>query len=241
MDEPLIELGHAMSNFAELARSAEGDEQVATCPGWTTAQLIAHLTEIHRWCGAILLSGRKSEGVRLTPTEPLEEWYAGNAAALLAIRAAVDPDEPTWNFAHIDEVAAFWPRRQLHEVTIHSVDLAEALGRPEYTWDVDPDVAADGISEVIRVQFRRLTLSGRPPHVAAPIELIATDMDRSWTIIPGEGPQAPPVFSAMAIEPSGTAHGTAAELYLALWNRLPAQRLALTGAAEALFAGPRTA
>ena len=126
--------------------SLEGDEPVPACPGWTTADLVRHLGSIHRWAAAIVLSGQRIvDEPDARATEPLDEWYAGTATALIAALQAVDPDEPVPNFARIDEVAGFWPRRQLHETCVHRVDLAQALGLPDFAWDVDPEVAGDGV------------------------------------------------------------------------------------------------
>ncbi len=241
MEEPLILLGREMAGFAESAGHAAGDEPVPACPGWTTSDLIAHVGAIHRWAAAIVLSGQRitDEPVPIV-TEPLDEWYAGNATALIAALQAVDPDEPIPNFSRGDEVAAFWPRRQLHETCVHRVDLLQALGRPEHTWDVDPEVAADGISEAIRVFGRRLTERGRRPEVHAPIRLYATDLDRDWIVAPDEDdPQAPPRLVLQDVEVRGEAIGSAVDLYLALWGREPASLVTPRGAAVEYFAGPR--
>lgn len=241
MEDPLILLGREMAGFAELAGHVGGDEPVPACPGWTTGDLIAHVGAVHRWAAAIVLSGERiaDEPVPIV-TEPLDEWYAGNATALVAALQAVDPDEPTPNFARIDEFAGFWPRRQLHETAIHRVDLLQALGRPEFTWDIDPEVAADGIAEVVRVFGRRLTDRGMRPVVEAPFRLVATDLERSWIVAPDENdPAGPPRLAQREIEVEGEAVGTAADLYLAVWGRQPAALVAPEGAAKAWFDGPR--
>ncbi len=242
MEDPLILLGRELASTAALVSRIQGDEPVPACPGWTSADLVTHLGSVHRWAAAIVLSGERiAEEPAARATEPLEEWYAGTATALIAALQAVDPDEPVPNFARIDEVAAFWPRRQLHETCVHRVDLAQSLGRPERTWDIDPLVAADGIAEVIRVFGRRLTDRGLRPRVDAPIRLVATDVERSWIVAPDEDdPGAAPKLVQREIEVEGEAVGTATDLYLALWNRLPVSAVAPSGAAVAYFAGPRT-
>jgi uncharacterized protein (TIGR03083 family) len=240
MEDPLIMLGREMAGVAALVGDIEGDEPVPACPGWTTADLVTHLGAMHRWAAAIVLSGQRITEPDVRAVEPLVEWYAGTATALIAALQAVDPDESVPNFARIDEVAGFWARRQLHETGVHRVDLLQALGRPELTWDVDPDVAGDGISEVIRVFGRRMTARGQRPRVDAPIRLVATDLDRSWIVGPDEDdPEAPPRLVQYEIDVEGEAVGTATDLYLTLWGRLPAAAVAPTGAAVAWLDGPR--
>lgn len=240
MEDPLILLGREMAGVAELCTRVDGDEPVPACPGWTTGDLIAHLGTVHRWAAAIVLSGQRLEDPEPIVTEPLAEWYAGTATALIAALQAVDPDEPTPNFSRGDEVAAFWPRRQLHETAVHRVDLLQALDRPEYAWDVDPEVAGDGIAEVIRVMGRRMTHRGQRPIVDAPIRLWATDLDRTWTIAADpDDAAAPPVLVQQDVDVAGEASGTAVDLYLALWGRVPVERVTPSGAAVDYFAGPR--
>lgn len=241
MEDPLILLGRELAATAALVGEIEGDEPVPACPGWTTSDLVTHLGWVHRWCAATLLSGQRLEfTVMSKATEPLDEWYASTATALVAALQAVDPDEPTPNPARFDEVAAFWLRRQLHETCVHRVDLLQALDRPEFGWDVDPAVAGDGIAEVIRVYGRRMTERGLRPHVDEPIRLVATDLDRTWIVAPDEDdPRTAPRLVQRDLDVAGEAVGTASDLYLALWNRVPAKAVAPTGAAVAYFAGPR--
>lgn len=239
MDDPLILLGREMAGFAELAGQVEGDEPVPACPGWTTGDLIAHLGTVHRWAAATVLSGQRLDEPTPIVTEPLDEWYAGTATALIAALQAVDPDEPVRSAVFGDLPAAFWSRRQLHETAIHRVDLLQALGRPDHAWDLDAEVAGDGIAEVISVMSQRMTARGERPHVNAPIRLHATDLDRSWIIAPADDPAAAPVLVQREIDVEGEAIGTAADLYLVLWGRQPVSAVQPTGAAEAYFAHPR--
>lgn len=241
MEDPLILLGREMAGVASLAGRIDGDEPVPACPGWTTADVVAHLGTMHRWSAAIVLSGQRiAEEPAARMMEPFDEWYAGTATALIAALQAVDPDEPTPNFSGIDQVAGFWPRRQLHETCVHRVDLVQALGLPEAVWDVDPQVASDGISEVVRVFGHRMTARGQRPHVHAPIRLVATDVDRSWIVAPDEeDPDGPPRLVQRDLDLAGEAVGTSVELYLALWGRVDASVVSPTGAAAAYFAGPR--
>lgn len=237
-DDPLIGLGSAMAWFTELVNEAEGHEPVPTCPGWSVSDLVGHLGGIHRWAAAIVLSGQWIKELTVTAQQPFAEWYAGTATSLLTALQAVDADEPTPNFTRRDEVAAFWPRRQLHETTVHAVDAAIALGKPEYSWRVDPEVAADGIAEVLRVFLPRMMDRGAAVALPGSIRLEATDLDLSWTFGPGDD-NNPVQVTAQDIEAEGVAQGSAVELYLVLWNRLPIERLHIEGIAAEFFAGPR--
>ena len=183
----LLELGAAMSRFAELQGEATGDEQVPACPGWTSRQLTEHLGSVHRWAASIVLSGQRVETPKPLFGDPLVEWYAGTATALLSALQAVSVDEPTPNFSRNDEHAGFWRRRQMHEATVHTVDAAQALGLDESHWTLAPPIAADGVEEVLRIFLPRMTARGQAPDVRSRIRLTATDAGQSWVIAPAAG------------------------------------------------------
>ena len=116
------------------------------------------------------------QGAAPLVTEPIVEWYAGTATALLSALQAVSPDEPVPNFSYVDEQAAFWSRRQMHETTVHAIDAAQALGVDEDDWGVASSIAADGIDEVLQVFFPRMTARKQRPDVRSRIRLVATDI-----------------------------------------------------------------
>lgn len=237
----LLELGTAMSRFTELTGEATGEEQVPGCPDWNVRDLATHLGTIHRWAAAIVLSGQRVKLPKPVVTEPLVDWYAGTAAALLSALQAVSPEESVPNFTHINEDARFFARRQMHETTVHTVDAAQALGLEESEWQVPPVIAADGVDEVLQVFFPRMTAQGRRPDVRCRIRLIATDTGQEWVIAPGSGDLTPPLQLHPSYHSDATVQGTAADLYLALWHRVSRFRLEFEGTdATALFDGPTT-
>lgn len=226
-------LQHSIKSFGELLADGSGDEPVPTCPGWNVRDLALHLGSIHRWAASIVLSGAMQREVEPLVRQDLASWYRGTGAALTAVLAAVDPDEPTPNFAKIMETAAFWTRRQLHEVTVHMVDLAQALGLPQP--ELSPSLAADGVDELLTVFFHRLVQRGETPDVRANVRVAANDTGDTWVIGPGERPVLLPIDAPT----EASIEGTAAELYLVLWGRAKPDRLTVRGeAAAALLAGP---
>lgn len=240
-DERIAALNSAITRFTDLVSSADGSEPVVCCPDWTINDLVVHLGTIHRWSAAIVLSGMRGLTAPAPKiTGPLDEWYAGCGAALMAALSAVDPEEPVPNFARLRETADFWVTRQLHETTIHAVDAAQSLGAPE-PWGVTSTVAAHGIDEVLSVFFPRMTAQGHRPDVRTRVRLDAIDEYASWIIAPGSDPTGPPVQLHSNAEADTAARGTTIELYLALWGRLPADRLRYDSPeARAVFDGPRT-
>ncbi len=250
-DEPLADLDHlalleqATERFATLVADASGDEPVPACEAWTVRDLALHLGTVHRWAASIVLSGQRlAEPAETVVGGSVADWYVGTAAALVAALHAVDPAEPVPNFSRVDETAAFWPRRQLHEVTVHVVDALQALGRDDSRAEVPAELAADGVEEVVQIFFPRMTARGARPDVDEPVLLVADDLDRSWVVAPGADATDAPVLlrpAADAGETLDTVAGRASDLYLALWHRVPRERLRFRGeGGVALLAGPTT-
>jgi hypothetical protein len=114
----------------------------------------------------------------------------------------------------------FWARRQAHETTIHMVDaLAAALGRVPTAaeTEIDGALAVDGIDELLRGFFTR----GRSKlydGAAYTVAVVPRDAERRWILH---------VAERLSVDPGdpdpdrvdATITGSAAELYLALWNR----------------------
>jgi hypothetical protein len=91
------------------------------------------------------------------------------------------PDTPAWNFVYGAGVAAFWSRRQLHETTMHQVDLDHTRDRiPE----IETDVAVDGITEVLTVMLHRMHTRGHPTSLDKPLAVVAEDTGDTWVVAP---------------------------------------------------------
>jgi uncharacterized protein (TIGR03083 family) len=171
--------------FAIAVASSDLTARVPSCPAWTVHDLVCHLGNVHAWAATIVETGlravEQNDEPRSRRPRVVSEWYAGKAEDLYEVLRAADPDRPCWNFVFDEGSAGFWQRRQLHETTIHAVDLDAAGGR---TTDVDPVVAADGIDEVLTVFLHRMHHRGLPATLTAPLCLVATDVDRAWTVMP---------------------------------------------------------
>lgn len=204
--------------------------RVPACPEWTLTDLVAHTGRVHRWAAEIVRTGEFPGGGSDTVPGPdgseLGPWYAESVELLLDRLAATDPAQPTWVFGD-GGTAEFWSRRQAHEVCVHRVDAELAIGlRPV----VDPDLAADGVGEVVEVMMPRSQRFG-PHRLVAPVLLRCTDHAGRWLVSPPAEPGGVPVGTgpaltdAEAASAAATVAGTAGDLLLALWRRLPADEL----------------
>lgn len=137
--------------LAEHVGAADGDAAVPTCPGWTVADLVAHVGQTFHWVSEII-ERRIVDPTQLpmematVPSEP-DEWPAWLAAGgARAAEACSDEalEAPVFNAAADARTGGeFWLSSLLNEAVIHGADAASAAGQ-EY--DVDADVAADLIT-----------------------------------------------------------------------------------------------
>ncbi|HWC23117.1 MAG TPA: maleylpyruvate isomerase family mycothiol-dependent enzyme [Flexivirga sp.] len=208
------------------------DHDVPTCPEWNVRQLLAHTGMVHRWAAGIV-RGQLDARTAAEATDGFEVdgmlvddtggWLLAGAGDLADALEEAPIDLERFFFLNDAPPARLaWARRQCHETTIHAVDgLSAQMGRvPDADrTDIDADLAADGIDEVLRgfaTREREELRTSSGETVSVVIE--ATDIGRSWTLrLSGE----PAVCDEGATEdePDARLRGTATQLYLGLWNR----------------------
>jgi uncharacterized protein (TIGR03083 family) len=206
--------------LATAARDAGLAAAVPTCPRWDVTALVTHQGGVHRWAAANVDGETNPPKPEPPPGADLLAWYAEGLDALLAtLRSAADDVTAMVFLKDAPPPRAFWARRQAHETTIHSIDALAAKhgGVPPVTdLDLAPDLAADGIDELLTGFITR----GRGSIHAAPgytLRVRADDTGHAWTVRVGDGPvvTTPGSDGPADVEFSGTA----AQVYVTLWNR----------------------
>ncbi|MGD1034642.1 MAG: maleylpyruvate isomerase family mycothiol-dependent enzyme [Candidatus Dormibacteria bacterium] len=218
--EHIAHLGEEGERFAEAATAAGLDSPVPTCPGWQVRDLVQHLSGVHRWATAYLVTGNLGATTEAEDAElfaaaedgVLIPRFRRGHAALVAALTGAPPELACWTFLAAPSPLAFWARRQAHETTIHRVDAEAAVGRQS---GCSPQLAGDGIDELLRgfLSRPRGRLVADPPVALA---VRASDTGQSWTIrIEPERR----LVSSGAAGADCTVTGAASDLYLLLWNR----------------------
>ena len=220
-------LAHVLAQTEALAVDATTTGpalRVPSCPGWTVADLLAHLGQVHRWATAhVSEPGSAPDFAALERQRPADEdlpaWLRNGAFDLhQALTAAPEDLQARTFLKDAPAPRLFWSRRQCHETTVHRVDgLAARLGRLPTAEEVDvsTELALDGLDELLTGFVPR---SRSRLRSATPLRLLVrpTDSDERWTVTVTE---APPVTVREQIEHDAVLTGTAAQLYLGLWNR----------------------
>jgi uncharacterized protein (TIGR03083 family) len=224
------EYATAANRFAAAVAGADMHARVPSCPAWSAYDLAVHLGNVHAWAATIVetasRAAEQNDAPRSARAKPVSRWYAGKAEDLCQVLRHARLDQPCWNFAFGTGVVGFWPRRQLHETTIHQVDLDLAARRPT---DLAAELSADGIDEVLTVFLHRMHTRGHPADLVGPITLTATDTGDAWTVAPQPAGR-PPTVEQVGTVGSGVRDHVAAPadvLYRLLWKRAPADDPAL--------------
>jgi uncharacterized protein (TIGR03083 family) len=221
LDEYLPVLEKADARFAAAAAEAVLEHgwraPVPGCPGWRLDDLVWHLSEVqHFWSWVVRKRAQDPSAYvapQRRPDDELLGFLAAQNAELETALAGADPSARVWTWAPQQDVG-FVLRRQAQEATVHTVDVEQVLG------DVRPipaDVALDGIDEWLEVMVPG-ALPGGPPEHAHPVVLHAVDADAERTLFPGTRP-----FPIAALT------GTAGDLLLTVWRRIPLEVLTVDG------------
>ena len=167
--------------FGEALRSADFTLPVPTCPGWTIQQLFRHVGRGDRWAAQIVDEKRDSPAdprqvPNGKPPEDLDgaiEWFHDGVRTLLDAVDRTGAETPVWTFTG-PQPAAWWIRRRLHESTVHRADAELAL---DLRYRLQPDLAADGISEWLGLMAARPAGSTAPLDNGATLHLHAAEAD----------------------------------------------------------------
>ncbi|MEU7554214.1 maleylpyruvate isomerase family mycothiol-dependent enzyme [Streptomyces sp. NPDC044571] len=224
---------------------------VPSCPGWSVSDLVGHLGGVHRYLIRILRerltqapdpSDLSLYGLPSAPGElaawPLPDrapslgpapqgltaWFAEGARGLADLFRELGPDVPVWTWAP-ERTSGFWLRMQTIELALHRWDAQSVAGAAA---PLDPALAADAVAQTFEVMApARRGWRTAPPGRGERYRFRLVDGPESWTV----------VFAgdAVRLEPDSTepvdveATGSASDLALFLWGRLPDTALQVTG------------
>ena len=226
--------------FASAAEQGALDVVIAPCPGWDMRELVRHLGLIHLWAaGHVAVPHNPPDDTEelhdLTQFWPdlaaawpddgdLVAWYRRTHANLVDVLEAAPADVECYTFLPAPSPLAMWSRRQASEIAIHRFDAEAARG---ITSDFDPRFATDMLDELLcGFGPRRRTLDVTGDRV---IHVHCEDIGEQWYVTIGPERTA---TSHDGIGADLSLSGTAAELYLLLWNRTPDTSVTMTGERE---------
>lgn len=216
-----MELAGYLSNIRSdvtslvAAARAEPHAPVAACDGWDRRTLVQHLCVPFGWATAQAEAGPDDRRGFKDAPRPGEgddpfEFLTTATERMVAAFSAMDATTtwPTWAGPR---PASWFARRMAHEAAVHRWDAAGGT--------IDATLAVDGIDEVLD-EFAPLVGADRFGGTTSTLHLHATDTDDGeWLVTLG-----PDAVASERIHAKGDAalRGSAGDLYLFVWNRIPA-------------------
>ncbi len=241
---------------AAVASAPSLEGQVPTCPEWTLLDLVQHLGTSHgRWAATVAAGPADAHPAETAspggPAAPWERsggpaapwareallaWSAESTEQLLSALRESGPDRGCWTWwggSQSPQTCGAVARHQLQHVAVHTYDAQISVGAAQPLPD---EPALDGVDEFL---FTCCATTAAWPHDPSVVDYHATD-GRSWRLsLSADGARAARLPSP------GTAHasaggedmtaagaslrGTASELVLALYGRVPVDSLELDG------------
>jgi uncharacterized protein (TIGR03083 family) len=214
--------------FYDVAVAADPTLAVPSCPGWTIADLVGHVAEVH-WFWGTDVEVRASDPDQVEEAKPeaptayadLVGWGRAQADRMIGILAATPDDVPVWTWAleAADHTVGFIRRHQVQEAAVHRWDLElAATGRPG---PVEPDAASDSIDEILAITVPWGVRPEQP--LPGSVHLHCTDTTGEWLL------HADGRVEAIHAKGDVAVRGTASDLLLALYTRVPLTDLDVIG------------
>lgn len=215
---------------AAVAAAPEVTARVPGCPEWTLRDLVHHLGGVHRsWAANV-----RNADVASPPTEEqvgyhepapadLLDWSAESTGLLLTALREHDADSPSWTWwaaSGAPQTAGAVARHQAQEAAVHCFDAQETIGKPE---PLPAAIAVDGVAEFLSVGLASM---GTWPHRPARLAFTSPE-GPSWVVdLSPSGVRLDPPAGGEAV---ATVHGSASDLVLALYGRVPFDTLRVDG------------
>lgn len=201
---------------------------VPTMPGYDLGSLLLHTGYLCRFYGQCAGGAENPEIDTGDLADDPVAWHEATLAELVGALEAADPSAPAWTWRGEDRTAVFWFRRAAQEFAVHRWDAESAVGEPA---PVDPALAADGIDELLDEFAPVFDVAGMFGGAGETIHLHATDHEGEWLVA-----MHPDRVEVRREHARGdvAVRGTASDLLLFLWGRVPPERLEVFGDASLL-------
>ena len=215
--------------FYATASGADRTRGVPCCPDWTVADLVWHLGEVH-WFWAADIEQRASGPEQVEAGKPARPatypdtiaWGRSQLERMLGVLESTPDDVGVWTWApdKADHTVGFVRRHQVQEAAVHRWDMQSAAsdGIPD---PIDAEMASDSIDEFLTVSLPYGVNHTKP--LSGSVHLHCTDVAGEWFIERDGRVDRGHATGDVSLR------GTASDMLLALYGRIPVDALDVTG------------
>jgi len=212
--------------LADVLAATAPEARCPTCPDWSAADLLWHLTEVHFFWAGVLERGARTES-DIAAVEDAKPARPSGTAELVALRAQataalaeqfqrLDDAERRWTWWPPDQTVGFTRRMQTYEATMHRVDAELTAGLP--IEPITSNVAAGAVDHAVDVMWG-WPADGAGYEPRAVVEFVASDTGQRWPVEVGATSEWPRAVRATAGVPTATVNAPVADLALWAWTR----------------------
>lgn len=168
------------------AASASLSAPVPSCPGWTVADLTAHVGQVYLHKAVVMRDGKwpdpwpPEDLAGAAPLAVLDRGYREVTAEF----ASRSPDDPALTWYGPEQTVGFWIRRMAQETVVHRMDAQLAAGEP--LTPAPDDLAIDGVDEALK-RFLEYGAAEWPEEYAA-VEGHLAGAEGAGTVVVSAGP-----------------------------------------------------
>lgn len=236
---------------AVQAHSAPPILPIPSCPGWNLTVLMLHLGSNQRRVTKRLQDGGEGQPYDLrdtgflnlepewqewlknekapddTPVPPtLVEWFEESYKGLLAALNEAGDDTQVWNLTgRMLAPASIYQRQMATETAVHRWDAQNALPEPNPD-PLDPEIAYNAITLLFGFLPRLRQNFNGPEGQGETYHLHRTDGEGEWLLtFNGKDLDIKPIHAKGDV----AIRGSASDLLLLLWRRIPLERLDVLG------------
>jgi uncharacterized protein (TIGR03083 family) len=215
--------------FYATAADADPELGVPSCPGWSIADLVWHLGEVHWFWGSVIEQRATSweEVENSKPSRPdgftdLVAFGRAQADRMIDVLDGTADDVAVWTWAldEPDHTVGFIRRHQVQEVAVHRWDLQNAATTTSPD-PIEPEAASDSIDEMMAAQLPWSVNRDKP--MLGTVHLHCTDTEGEWFVHTDGRVERMHAKGDVAIR------GAASNLLLALYKRVPLDAVELIG------------
>ncbi|MET0842906.1 MAG: maleylpyruvate isomerase N-terminal domain-containing protein [Leifsonia flava] len=224
---------------AAVAAAPSLDIQMLTHPSRTLFDHVQHVGMGRRKAAAIVAAGPADGppeesawgGGTGAPRdrETLLDWWVESVERLESVLREAGPDRECWTWwadSPSPQTSGAWARRQLHEIAVHTYDIQLTEGAAE---PIPETIALDGFDDC---QYTLCATTVAWPHDPAIVDYHATE-GRSWRLrLSRDGAQVArlaPASDEGPVTADASARGTASDLVLFFYDRIPLDSLEFDG------------
>ena len=225
--------------FASVAEQGDLSVDIPPCPDWDMRGLVRHLGMIHLWAAANVAFPESDwldvsdlpDLIKYWPElaedypddADLVAWYRDTLANLIEVLKSAPTDVAAFTFLPAPSPLSMWARRQASEIAIHRFDAELARG---ITSQFDPQFATDMLDELVSGFAPRPRPRPLDIERSQVIHVHAEDTGEHWYVTIGSEQTE---TSRHGDQADLTLTGTAADLYVLLWNRTPDSSVTMSG------------